>query len=209
MNTIRSEIIKNPTAFLRPLNLDIHHKASEIIEAENPGSLLDIGTGICLLLSILELPPSSIRVGYDVRMDNLLEGKNVLRGHGIEGAILVQGWGQLLPFKDNSFSAAAILTTFINIGDLNVVRNILQEIYRILKPGGLGVFEFRNKYNLPLRLKHRLNRLVEKNLPVTMFSAGRFRKFLFETGWTPEEYIPVWPKFRLLSPSIIYTARKV
>ena len=208
MKPIIKEAVKNPAAFLRPLNIDIHRKAAEILERQKPDSLLDIGTGVCLLLSILELPQNTLKVGCDIRMDNLREGRNVLKKHDVNNAALVQGWGQKLPFKTNYFSAVTVLTTFINIDDLEMVHHILLEIYRVMKPGGLGIFEFRNKYNFPLWIKHRLNKLVEKTLPVTMFTAKQFKGFLLQTGWAPEECIPIWQKSWVFSPSIIYTARK-
>ncbi len=207
MRQIIRGAVKNPTAFLRPINLDIFRIVAGYIEAERPNSILDIGAGICLLHSILELPDRTVRVACDIRMDNLLEGGVVLKKHSVS-AHLVNSWAQQLPFKDDAFSAAAILTVFINIDDREVVLEIMREMKRVIKPGGFAVFEYRNRNNIPLRLKHRLNRLVESGLPVTAFTCRQFHEYMKQTGWILEKTIPVWRRAGFLNPSYISIGRK-
>jgi|GEM_PF-1861662 len=207
MIEINRQAVKNPVAFLRPLNLQIFKIAAEYIEQRRPQSFLDVGAGICLFSSILQLPGNSRKFACDIRLDNLLEGQFVLSQHR-QTSRLVRSWAQILPFKDNSFQSAAILTVFINISDLNVVEKILREMRRVIVPGGFAVFEFRNTRNFPLRLKHLLNRLVEKDLPVTAFSRRQFRKMLQKTGWREEKVIPIWPWAACFTPSYIVIARK-
>lgn len=207
MRPIDRTAIKNPAAFLRPINLEIFKAATEYIEKAQVKSALDVGAGICLLNSILELDDDALRFASDIRTDNLLEGREVLRKHG-QSASLVNNWAQNLPFKDNSFDCAAILTVFINIDDINTVREIISEMKRVVKPGGFAVFEYRNKYNIPLRIKHFLNRVVEKSLPITAFSTKQFSRMLNEAGWNEESIIPVWSKIGILTPSYVVIARK-
>lgn len=205
MRTIKETAIKDKNAFLRPLNLQIFKICTDYIERQKPASILDVGTGIGLLNSILELPGTSRRFGCDVRMDNLSEARNVVRAHGQE-AYLTRCWGQELPFKDDSFEAAAILTVFINIDDRDVVMNILREMRRVVKPGGFAVFEYRNKLSFFLRVKHKLNRIKE-DLAVTAFSRGEFAEMMAETGWKAELTIPLWKWAGVFTPSFIVIAR--
>ena len=207
MRPIDKTAIKNPTAFLRPINLEIFKVVTEYIEGAAVKSVLDVGAGICLLNAILELEAGAKRFASDIRTDNLLEGRQVLEKHG-QSAHLVNNWAQSLPFKDNSFDCAAILTVFINIDDIETVSQVISEMKRVVKPGGFAVFEYRNKYNIPLRMKHMLNRVVEKSLPVTAFSQQQFSKMLVKTGWKHERTIPVWTGIGVLTPSYVVIARK-
>jgi len=207
MRPIDKTAIKNPAAFLRPINLEIFKVATEYIEQAQVKSVLDVGAGICQLNSILELDAGALRFASDIRTDNLLEGREVLRKHG-QSAHLINNWAQCLPFKDDSFDCAAILTVFINIDDLNTVREVVSEMKRVVKPGGFAVFEYRNKYNVPLRIKHLLNRVVEKSLPITTFSPKQFSRMLNEAGWNEELIIPVWSRIGILTPSYVVIARK-
>ncbi|MBC8276965.1 MAG: methyltransferase domain-containing protein [FCB group bacterium] len=207
MRPIDKTAIKNPAAFLRPINLEIFKIVTDYIEQARVKSVLDVGAGICLLNSILELEDDAARFASDIRTDNLLEGREVLQKHG-QSAHLVNNWAQRLPFKDDSFDCAAILTVFINIDDLNTVREVVSEMKRVVKPGGFAVFEYRNKYNVPLRIKHLLNRVVEKSLPITAFSPKQFSKILDEAGWKEELIIPVWSRIGILTPSYVVIARK-
>ena len=207
MRPIDRIAIKNPAAFLRPINLEIFKVVTEYIEKSQVKSSLDVGAGICLLNSILELEDDALRFASDIRTDNLLEGREVLRKHG-QTAHLVNNWAQCLPYKDNSFDCAAILTVFINIDDLNTVREVILEMKRVVKPGGFAVFEYRNKYNIPLRIKHFLNRVIEKSLPITAFSPKQFSRMLKEAGWDQELIIPVWSRIGILTPSYVVIARK-
>jgi len=207
MLTINPQAVKNPAAFLRPLNLQIFKTAAEYIESLAPNSFLDVGAGICLFGSILKLPENAVKTACDIRLDNLLEGRNVLSQHN-QSARLIRCWAQILPFKDNAFQSAAILTVFINIADSEVVYNILQEMRRVIMPGGFAVFEFRNAWNFPLRFKHWLNKFVEKRLPVMAFSRRQFAKMLHNTGWREEKILPVWPLAGAFTPSYIVVARK-
>lgn len=208
MKRIIRESVRDPNLFLRPLNINILYKTAEIIESDNPDKMLDIGSGICLLLSIVDLPAGALSVGVDVRMDNLLEGKTVLHHHNREEVKLVRSWGQVLPFKNESFNVVSIITTILNIDNMEVILNILKEMRRVLQLGGLGVFEFRNKLNFVLGFKHSINRLKEKNLPLKRFTRREFRKLLLQTGWIPERYVPIWPGTMMFTPCYIYTARR-
>src|SRR5439155_9967540 len=99
---------------------DVHPEVAARLDAESPGTVLDIGCGTGLL-------SQTLRAGW-VGIDRSTEQ---LRQSGGPAAI---GDALRLPFADETFGAAATLYTLYFFEDPSLVA---AEARRVLKPGGL------------------------------------------------------------------------
>ena len=107
---------------------------------KNPNSILDVATGTAdLALSLKKALPSAEVVGVDFAEPMLGIGKQKASAQDLEVSLL-QGDGQNLAFKDNSFDLITIAYGLRNFSDR---AQGLREFYRVLKPGGkLLILEF-------------------------------------------------------------------
>lgn len=133
-------------------------------------SAIDLCCGTCdWTISMAQASQGPI-TGLDFS-DNMLEiGRAKIKAQGIESKItLIQGNAMSLPFEDNSFDYATIGFGLRNVPDL---RQVLQEMKRVVKPGGMvvclelskptwqpfkGIYYFYFKHLLPM-----LGRLIAK-----------------------------------------------
>ena len=92
------------------------------------GRLLDIGCGTGLFVE------KFIKIGGNaVGLD--ISGKMITRAHHrCPASDFIVGTGEKIPFSDNSFEAVSSLLVFSYVKDPNAMLN---ESYRVLKPGGV------------------------------------------------------------------------
>jgi ubiquinone/menaquinone biosynthesis C-methylase UbiE len=132
----------------------------------SPAKLLD-KVGIAAGMRVLELGPgpgfftieAARRVGYsespgklyclDIEPAMIARAKNKVTRHALENVALMLGNGECLPFKDDSFDLAYLVTVLGEIPDKD---RALQELYRVLRPGGvLSISEYLLDPDYPLR----------------------------------------------------------
>jgi demethylmenaquinone methyltransferase / 2-methoxy-6-polyprenyl-1,4-benzoquinol methylase len=75
-------------------------------------------------------------VGLDFSQNMLKIGEEKLQARNLDQATLIHGNAMELPFDDNSFDYVTIGFGLRNVPDYN---QVLREMYRVLKPGGMAV----------------------------------------------------------------------
>ncbi|APG60225.1 bifunctional demethylmenaquinone methyltransferase/2-methoxy-6-polyprenyl-1,4-benzoquinol methylase UbiE [Christiangramia salexigens] len=129
-------------------------KVVAAVAATNPDSILDIATGTGDLAIQMAPTGASRIVGLDLSQGMLNVGRKKISAKNLDGKIeMIQGDSENLPFEDSSFNAITVAFGVRNFEDLE---KGLEEIYRVLKPGGIFVvletsvptkFPFRQGYN--------------------------------------------------------------
>ena len=102
----------------------------------NPNHTIDVGAGTCDLPLMLtsEFPAIRRVMAVDLNASMLAVGMEKIRKTACEDRIhCCRGNAESLSFRDSVFDAAMAGFCIRNVGHLDMV---LQEIYRILKPGG-------------------------------------------------------------------------
>jgi ubiquinone/menaquinone biosynthesis C-methylase UbiE len=161
----------------------------------NDQNVLDIGCGPCKMYKPLS-DKSFNYFGYDISKNMLLRCNKT---NGFEHAkSLTLGSAESLPFNDNQFSAVLCM------GIVEYVESpliVLDEINRILKPGGIVIISLINKfspyriwekyiYNTVKKIKNNYSGIGPKHiLNVSMFSPGVFKKQLIKKGFEPKEVV--------------------
>jgi len=125
-------------------------KAIACLKGQKPKFILDIATGTAdLAIEALSLKPDKI-IGVDISEGMLNFGRKKLKDKGLENVIELQlGDSEKLLFPDHTFDAAMVSFGVRNFEDL--VQG-LEEIYRVLKPGGqILILEFSKPKNYLVR----------------------------------------------------------
>ncbi len=132
----------------------------------SPAKLLD-KVGIAAGMSVLELGPGpgfftietaqrlsnsespGMLYCLDIEPAMIARAKNKVTRYNLENVALMLGNGEYLPFKDDSFNLAYLVTVLGEIPDKD---RALQELYRVLRPGGvLSISEYLLDPDYPLR----------------------------------------------------------
>lgn len=175
----------------------------------SPGdTAIDLCCGTCdWTISMAQTSGGSI-TGLDFSENMLEVGRRKIAEQGLDSSIvLVQGNAMALPFEDNTFQYATIGFGLRNVPDL---RQVLKEMKRVVKPGGMvvclevskptwqpfkGLYYFYFKHLLPL-----LGKLIAKRyeqykwLPESLIQfPGReeLAQIFRETGLTEVEAYPL------------------
>ena len=115
--------------------------AIQQLQVEQPKVILDIATGTAdLAIEAMRLKPVKI-FGIDISVDMLELGKKKIKSRQHSDVIeLLEGDSENLIFEDNKFDA---VTVAFGVRNFEHLQKGLQELYRVLKPGGkLVVLEF-------------------------------------------------------------------
>jgi demethylmenaquinone methyltransferase/2-methoxy-6-polyprenyl-1,4-benzoquinol methylase len=111
-------------------------------EMEGADYVLDIATGTGeVLIEILKNNDQWTAIGLDPSAQMLVLGQKKINSMGLNRKIkFIQGIGESLPFRDDSFDAVTIAFGIRNTVD---PLKSLKEMRRVLKPNGkLGILEF-------------------------------------------------------------------
>jgi demethylmenaquinone methyltransferase / 2-methoxy-6-polyprenyl-1,4-benzoquinol methylase len=126
-------------------------RAIDQLEAARPQRVLDVATGTAdvALEMARRLRPERI-IGLDIAPRMLDIGRQKVRKKGLENVIELQvGDSENLPFENNTFDA---LTVAFGVRNFEHLEKGLQEMYRVLKPGGkLVVLEFSKPRVFPFK----------------------------------------------------------
>ena len=134
-------------------------KVIKLINDSEANSVIDIATGTGDLAIALAKVKIKNVIGLDISKGMLDVGRKKIKKLNLEDKIdMVQGDSENLPFDDNSFDAATVAFGVRNFENLD---KGLQEINRVIKPGGLFVvletsnptkFPFKQGYNFYSKL---------------------------------------------------------
>jgi demethylmenaquinone methyltransferase / 2-methoxy-6-polyprenyl-1,4-benzoquinol methylase len=112
-------------------------KVVAAVAATNPESILDIATGTGDLAIQMANTGAKRIVGLDLSEGMLKVGRKKIAEKKLDVEIeMVQGDSEDLPFEDNSFDA---ITVAFGVRNFEHLEKGLQEIFRVLKPGGIFV----------------------------------------------------------------------
>lgn len=195
-------------------------KAISFLKPLHPKFILDVATGTGdFALQALSINPEKV-TGIDISAGMLEVGRVKIQKLGLNDKIaLLNGDSENIPFDENKFDAVTVAFGVRNFEDLE---KGLQEIYRVLKPGGMVVIlEFSKPRRFPVRQVYnfyfkivlpRIGRAVSSDkaaytyLPASVeaFPDGRdFIKILSDIGFKETAC-----KSLTLGISSIYTGRK-
>ena len=122
------------------LSFGLHHRwkriACRMVAEAHPHQTIDIGSGTCdlPLMLVSEFPAIRRVMAVDLNASMLGVGMaKICKARSEDQIRCFRGSAESLSFRDNVFDAAMAGFCIRNVGHLDMV---LQEIYRILKPGG-------------------------------------------------------------------------
>jgi ubiquinone/menaquinone biosynthesis C-methylase UbiE len=102
--------------------------------------------------------------------------------------LLLQGDGADLPFHSNFFDVAMMCNVTLNI-EQDLLEHIFLEVFRVLKPNGCFLVEFKNRRNPIVFLR---TRLLRGGKTVRDYSKTHFLSTLDKIGFQPIQIKPVW-----------------
>lgn len=180
--------------------------ASPAFEVKPGEKILDLGCGWGRVLKPVRTITQNA-VGLDISFQMLNLAKTHLAHHNLPTP-LVRGDGTSLPFKDNSFSKVYSLLVLQHLSKENG-KKVIQEIHRVLKPGGVAFirvpsrFSAENllmaflqlisihifRYKDPIRMRFyrigEINKICKPLFSTVEITAHEFRPpWNFHTPWT-------------------------
>jgi demethylmenaquinone methyltransferase / 2-methoxy-6-polyprenyl-1,4-benzoquinol methylase len=184
------------------LGIDIYwrKRAIQLLKPEKPKLILDIATGTAdFAIEALALNPDKV-IGVDISEGMLAMGRKKLQRKKLDDRIELQmGDSERLLFEDNIFDAVIVAFGVRNFENLE---KGLQDMYRVLKPGGKAVivefskptkFPFKQVYNLYFQsILPKIGKVISKDnaaytyLPASVqaFPDGKaFQKVLQKVGF--------------------------
>jgi len=195
-------------------------KAISFLKPLHPKFILDVATGTGdFALQALSINPEKV-TGIDISAGMLEVGQAKIQKLGLNDKIaLLNGDSENIPFDENKFDA---VTVAFGVRNFENLEKGLQEIYRVLKPGGMVVIlEFSKPRRFPVRQVYnfyfkivlpKIGRAISSDkaaytyLPASVeaFPDGRdFIKILSDIGFEETAC-----KSLTLGISSIYTGRK-
>ena len=153
--------------------------------AGRTGRLLDVGCGQGVFLEEVTITvPQLDLVGIDYAVNQLTFTRAYVDQHASSAPLLVGARAESLPFPAETFDAASCLNLFYNLPSMAVVRTLLLEMARILKPGGRCLVDIRNRWNLPTALRFRLKYWHDPNYPYPLnaYTTSELEAALVGTG---------------------------
>ena len=113
-------------------------KTMKAMNVQKGSSALDVccGTGDWSIALAEEVGPSGKVTGLDFSKNMLSVGEEKVKEHGLKNVELIHGNAMELPFQDNTFDYVTIGFGLRNVPDYD---QVLREMYRVVKPGGLVV----------------------------------------------------------------------
>ncbi|NIK74460.1 demethylmenaquinone methyltransferase/2-methoxy-6-polyprenyl-1,4-benzoquinol methylase [Thermonema lapsum] len=193
------------------LGIDVtwRKKATKMLARWQPKHLLDVATGTAdFAIELSKIPSVEQVVGVDISEKMLEHGREKVRQKKLSEKILLEyGDSENLQYENNTFDAVTVAFGVRNFANLE---KGLQEIFRVLKPGGvLLVLEFSKPKRFPIKQLYRfyftrwvpfIGKLISKDraayayLPesVDAFPDGmQFVDILKQTGFKETKWYPL------------------
>lgn len=125
-------------------------KVVKSVKKENPKTILDIATGTGDLAIAMAHATDAKITGFDLSAGMLEVGKKKVAEQKLDNRIeMIQGDAENMPFEDNSFD---VITVAFGVRNFENLEKGLNEIYRVLKPGGkFVILEFSQPEAVPMK----------------------------------------------------------
>lgn len=125
-------------------------KVVKSVKKEKPKSILDIATGTGDLAIAMAKATDAKITGFDLSAGMLEVGKVKVKDENLQDQIeMIQGDAENMPFEDNSFD---VITVSFGVRNFENLEKGLNEIYRVLKPGGkFIILEFSQPESFPMK----------------------------------------------------------
>ncbi len=125
-------------------------KVVKKVGATKPETILDIATGTGDLAIMMAKSTQAKITGFDLSAGMLEVGKNKVAEQKLDDRIeMIQGDAENMPFADNSFDC---ITVAFGVRNFENLKKGLDEIYRVLKPGGkFIILEFSQPESFPMK----------------------------------------------------------
>ena len=141
---------------------------SEFLGEEPFGALLDIGCGTGIYFEALAGHGREIHT-LDASEAMVGVARNFCESNGLNHVYPIVGAAEALPYQDNRFDAAVALDTLHHVSE---VEPVLEEVFRVLKPGGVFLVFEPNILNPLMWVAHALpaeeRRALCRNRPATL-----------------------------------------
>jgi len=177
------------------------------------GTLLEVGCGEGLFLTALrERNRKMFLFGIDIWETILVRARERFIEKNISDISVRQADAKKLPFEAGWFDATVCMNVLFNLPDETAAREVIAEMARVTKVGGLAVFDIRNAGNPLLAVKYALAPLYDatvKNLPLKTYRLNRIVAAAKEAGFEIVDVEPVGLPTKLLAPLLVITCRKV
>lgn len=125
-------------------------KVVKSVQNQNPSTILDIATGTGDLAIAMAKATQAKITGFDLSAGMLEVGKRKVSEEKLDNRIeMIQGDAENMPFDDNSFD---VITVAFGVRNFENLKKGLDEIYRVLKPGGkFIILEFSQPESFPMK----------------------------------------------------------
>jgi ubiquinone/menaquinone biosynthesis C-methylase UbiE len=164
--------------------------------------VLEIGCGNGVMLAELRQRGEGPLFGVDFSAGMLANlGRNV--SEPVPVALARAGQ---LPFRAASFGSAACVNTIYNLATREALGEVVEEMARVLRPGGRAVFEIRNEGNPLIRYCYR--RMGNSRHPLWAHELLEVERELERAGLRLQRAIPVLAPFLFWAPAIVIVARR-
>jgi len=172
----------------KALNQSIRNSFIDTYRGLASQTVLEVGCGNGILLKQLENlnKPDVQLVGLDYAFQMVNETKKLLKLPA--STLVLQADGSDLPFDSNFFDIAMMCNVTLNI-DQPFLEQIFIEIFRVLKPHGFFLVEFKNRHNPLVFLR---TRLLRGGKTVRDFTKTNFLNTLDRIGFQLIQIKPVW-----------------
>jgi len=134
-------------------------------------------------------------------LDPAAEAIGAARAHATEGGLRIDyrvGVGEEMPYESQSFDAVVCVDVLEHVRDLD---QVLEEVARVLRPGGLFLFDTINRNPIArlatITLAEDLLRLLPKGThdPALFIKPDELRAALHRAGLTPGRFTGLGPRF--------------
>ncbi len=132
------------------IDINWRKRVVKVVAENKPKQLLDIATGTGdFAIMLAKLNPEKV-IGLDISQGMLDKGIEKIKNKKLESLIdMIQGDSENMPFKDNTFDA---ITVGFGVRNFENLDKGLQEIFRVLKPGGiLAILETSQPESFPMK----------------------------------------------------------
>jgi ubiquinone/menaquinone biosynthesis C-methylase UbiE len=144
-----------------------------LIQKDKAMRFLDVGCGTGRGTIMLGQKGYSV-IGIDYTKEMLQLAQEKKKDLKLDNILFKQGNAKELPFKDNSFDCV-VSFNFIHMFGIEPQKNIINEMWRVLRHGGVLIIEFDSYYKGLI-----MGAIVQKEKQRTHFNKPSDLKYLFE-----------------------------